>query len=550
MNWKNSYRAMKKSAISYNLLYTLPVAIVTSALVACAVVFNLGLIFFVSFLLLALVFTGFVAFYPVMNSYVRNQQINNLMPLVVTHLAVLSTSAMSKDQIVDEILDRSEYGPAVEEFKVVSDLTKNLNVSFADACRIQSKRTASQTMSDFFDRLANSTDAGEQFSVFLNNEQTSIFQTYEVSYTASISALDMTKEVYISMIAAVLFMLIMMCVIPFIQGAPITLYAALAIIAFLVTLLALVFGIRTILPGDPLWVRNKKKTHVDRRVRLYSAVSIPLCFVVFFVLFLFVTFIPVQIDVAAALTPLTLCGYYARKEQAKVKNRDENYPTFIRAIGSTAGMVRMMDEAVDKLSEHEFGNLSETIRDLNKRLKSKVKALEDPWHTFGRETGSFLIYEFTHMFASAVEAGGDVAQGSMMINNNFLRILGMRKKRYQSAAGYRWVVYGVAASVGLVFSIAFSVIFMMQSLYGIVSGFSVQYLGGLFSASSPLTEMAIPMISVLIITSYSIAGAFVVKDAESGRDATMGTDIAGIAWVLAISWIIGDLMMRWATAGL
>ena len=170
MNWKNSYRVMKKNAISYNLLYTLPVAIVTSVLVACAVIFNLGLIFFVSFLLLALVFTGFVAFYPVMNDYVRNQQINNLMPLVVTHLAVLSTSAMSKDQIVDEILDRSEYGPAVEEFKVVSDLTKNLNVSFADACRIQSKRTSSQTMSDFFDRLANSTDAGEQFSVFLNNE--------------------------------------------------------------------------------------------------------------------------------------------------------------------------------------------------------------------------------------------------------------------------------------------------------------------------------------------------------------------------------------------
>jgi len=548
MNGSNAYKVFGKNALGYNLHYTLPVALITAIVAIYIMLQGIGLVFSLLFIFIAIVCIAFVAVYPFMNAYVRNNQINNLMPIVITHLSVLSSSPMERSQIMDEIIERKEYGPVVEEFKRVNELTRNLNISFADACRIQAKRTTSQTMADFFDRFANSTDAGERFSTFLNNEQQSVFQTYEIAYTGSINTLDLTKEVYISMISTILFMLIMVCVIPFIQGAPVTLYVALAIILFLVVVLSLVFGVRLVLPADPIWVQNQRKTEVDERIRLYSILSIPFCFVVFFVL-AYLTSLPIQIDVAAALTPPIFCGYYARKEQAKVKNRDENYPTFIRSIGSTAGVVRRIDEAIEKLSTHEFGNLSVMITNLNKRLKSRIRATEDPWHTFGRESGSYLIYEFTHMFASAAESGGDIASGSLNINNNFLRILGMRKKRFQSAAGYRWIVYGVGAAVGIVFSIAFSVVFMMQDLYGLVSVFSEEHLGGLFMANVPLPYIAKPIASVVIIVAYSIAGAFIIKDAESGRDATMFVDIAGIAWFLAISWVISDFVMGWAIAG-
>jgi flagellar protein FlaJ len=550
MNGANAYRVFGKNALSYNLQYTLPVALITAIVAIYVLLQGMGLIFSLLFIIIAIVCIAFVAVYPFMNSYVRNNQINNLMPIVITHLSVLSNSPMERSQIIDEIIERKEYGPAVDEFKRVNELTRNLNISFADACRVQAKRTTSQTMADFFDRLANSADAGEQFSTFLNNEQQSAFQTYEIAYAGSINALDLTKEVYISTISAILFMLIMMCVIPFIQAAPITMYATLSVILFLVTLLCLVFGIRLILPADPIWVQNQKKTEVDRKIRLYSAVSVPFCFVVFFIFAYLLPFIPIQIDVAAALTPPIFCGYYARKEQARIKNRDENYPTFIRAVGSTAGVVRKIGDSIERLSTHEFGNLSAMISNLNKRLKARIKATEDPWHTFGRESGSYLIYEFTHMFASSIEAGSDVAKGAMAINNNFLHITGMRKRRFQSAAGYRWVVYGVSVSVGIVFSIAFSVIFMMQNLYGTISTFSTEYLGGMFTATAPLPYIVKPIVSIIIIVAYSIAGAFVIKDSESGRDATMFVDMAGIAWLLAISWVVSDFVMGWATAGI
>jgi flagellar protein FlaJ len=405
-------------------------------------------------------------------------------------------------------------------------------------------------MADFLDRLANSTDAGERFSTFLNNEQQSVFQTYEIYYTGTISTLDLTKEVYISVISSILFMLIMICVIPFLQGTPITVYTTLSIILFLVVTLCMVFAIRLVLPSDSIWVKSEKKSDIDRRIRFYFIVSIPICFIVFFVLAYLLPTVPIQIDVAAALTPPVYCGYYARKEQAKVKNRDENYPTFVRGLGSTAGVVKKVDDAVDRLSSHEFGHLTEMIVRMDRRMKSKVKATEDPWHTFGRETGSNLIYEFTHMFHSSIESGGDIAGSAMTINNNFLRITGMRKKRFQSAAGYRWVVYGVGVSVGIVFSIAFSVVFMMQNLYGMILPVSTQYLGGLFKAVAPLPYIAKPIASIVIISAYSIAGSFIIKDAESGRDATMLTDLAGISWLLAISWVVSDFVMRWTTAGL
>ena len=546
----NAYRSLKTNALNYNVKYTLPVAIITLILVIYISILGLGLIYSILFVFLALICIIMVALYPFMNARVRNQQINNLMPLVITHLSVLSNSPMNRDQIIDEIIARKEYGPIVEEFKRINELTKNLNISFSDACRIQVKRTTSQNMADFLDRLANSTDAGERFSTFLNNEQQSVFQTYEIYYTGTISTLDLTKEVYISVISSILFMLIMICVIPFLQGTPITVYTTLSIILFLVVTLCMVFAIRLVLPSDSIWVKSEKKSDIDRRIRFYFIVSIPICFTVFFLLAYLLPTVPIQIDVAAALTPPAYCGYYARKEQAKVKNRDENYPTFVRGLGSTAGVVKKVDDAVDRLSSHEFGHLTEMIVRMNRRMKSKVKATEDPWHTFGRETGSNLIYEFTHMFHSSIESGGDIAESAMTINNNFLRITGMRKKRFQSAAGYRWVVYGVGVSVGIVFSIAFSVVFMMQNLYGMILPVSTQYLGGLFKAVAPLPYIAKPIASIVIISAYSIAGSFIIKDAESGRDATMLTDLAGISWLLAISWVVSDFVMRWTTAGL
>jgi flagellar protein FlaJ len=518
-------------------------------LVAYISIIGMGLVYSVLFFFVALICIITVAAYPFMNARVRNQQINNLLPLVITHLSVLSSSPMTREQIINEIIVRKEYGPIVEEFRRVNELTKNLNISFSDACRIQVKRTTSQNMADFLDRLANSTDAGERFSTFLNNEQQSVFQTYEIYYTGTVNTLDLTKEVYISIISSILFMLIMICVIPFLQGTSITTYTALSIILFLVVTVCMVFAIRLVLPSDPIWVKSEKRNDIDRRIRAYLMISIPVCFIVFFVLAYFLPSVPIQIDVAAALTPPAYCGYYARKEQAKVKNRDENYPTFIRGIGSTAGVVKKIDDAVDRLSSHEFGQLTETISRMNRRMKSKVKATENPWDTFGRETGSNLIYEFTHMFHSAMEAGGDAAEGAMTINRNFLRITGMRKKRFQSAAGYRWVIYGVGVSVGIVFSIAFSVVFMMQNLYGMILPVSTEYLGGLFRAVAPLPYIAKPIASIVIISAYSMAGSFIIKDAESGRDATMLTDLAGISWLLAVSWIVSDIVMGWATTG-
>jgi hypothetical protein len=61
--------------------------------------------------------------------------------------------------------------------------------------------------------------------------------------------------------------------------------------------------------------------------------------------------------------------------------------------------------------------------------------------------------------------------------------------------------------------------------------------------TAPLPEVARAITSIIIMITYPIAGSMVIKDAEAGRDETMLTDIAGIAWVLAAAWIVSDLLL-------
>ena len=543
MDIEKPYRLLKTTFLIYNLIYTLPVALTTFLLAFISLFRGIGSLYALLFFALAALSTLVVAVYPFMSVSVRNMQIVHVMPLILTHLAVLSTSTLNRKAIFDEIIERKEYGPVMEEFKSINDLTGRLNLSFSGACRIQSRRTTSGVMSDFFGRLANSSDAGESFSIFLKNEQQSLFQMYEIEYANAISMLDLTKELYISVISAILFTVVMISVIPFIQGAPVSMYVLLSIILFLMAVSALVFAVRMILPADPLWVRNKKRLAADLKIESIFFISLPFPFFLFFALVYLLPFIPITIDLAIALTPLFYCGFYARREQGKVKNRDSNYPTFIRALGSTAGVIKRLEDALDRLSAHEFGQLSTMVIRLDRRFKSRIKGSETPWQVFGRETGSNLIYEFTHMFSSAIESGGDLAESAMIINNNFLRMLGNRKKRYQSAAGYRWVVYGVGATVGIVFSIAFSLVFMMQDLGSNVSAFSSEHLGGMFMATMPMPYIAKDIISIIVILAYSFAGAFIIKDSEAGRNSTILTDMVGIAWVVAACWVISDMVI-------
>ena len=536
------FRAMDTSFQSYLLKYILPIAILSFIPAIYSEVAGIAFIYRAIFLALGAICTLLVALYPFMKMYARNTEILHTMPLVITHLSILSTSSLKRDQILEKIIERKEYGPIVEEFKRVKDLTNRMNISFSQSCRIQAKRTTSPVITDFLDRFANSSDAGESFATFLKNEQESTFQTYEIGYTSAINLLDLTKEVYISVIAVVLFMTILVGLLPFIQSSPITQYVSLAILLFVIVLISLVFGIKTVLPMDPIWVRNQKKTEIDKKIRKVAIISIPVAVFIFFLL-AYLTSLPIQIDIALSFTALVYAGVCARNEQAKIKSRDENYPTFIRATGSTAGVVKHIGEAIERLSTHEFGNLGETLIRLNRRLKSKIRGTESPWDAFGRESGSNLIYEFTHMFSSSVDAGSDIGEASMTLNNNFLRIQGMRMKRFQSAAGYRWVIYGVGAAVGIVFSITFIVIFMMQDLYSSIPGTATEYFGGLFVITAPLPYIAKAITSIIIMIIYSIAGSMVIKDAEAGRDETMLTDIAGIAWVLAAAWIVSDLLL-------
>ncbi|PSG98111.1 hypothetical protein BRD56_01840 [Thermoplasmatales archaeon SW_10_69_26] len=149
--------------------------------------------------------------------------------------------------------------------------------------------------------------------------------------------------------------------------------------------------------------------------------------------------------------------------------RDDNYPGFLRSLGSSTA-ARGGDErkVLNHLRQHDFGPLSTNIRDLFARLQLRVDD-DQAWRYFTSEAGSRLIERFTQMCDEAVEEGGEPDEIGRIISENTVEIVGFRKLRYQAAGTFRGVVFGVAVGTAFSLFVGLGVVHMLVSLFGSIT---------------------------------------------------------------------------------
>jgi flagellar protein FlaJ len=469
----DSYRQMEIPISRYVGYIVIPGILFFFVTLVAAVVLDMPLSVRLPMPALGLLMAVAAVIYPKLSQDQRRKRMEAVFHLYVTHMTVLSTTNIDRVEVFRRIAQEDDYGPLSEETKRIVQLVDTWNQSLDDACRMRAKKVPSDAVTDFFDRLSYTINAGESLSNYLVTEQSAIIQNYTTIYEGQLGNLEVMKDLYLSMILSVTFALVFATVLPVISGTDPTLTVSAVVVMYFFIQLGFLYAIYTVSPTDPVWyLPPDRNTRTERKMQAAVAVGVTLSFVlmagVAAVLFgmtgIDPATIPLPIYAALPTTPLLIPGLVARGEEEKVKSRDEEYVSFIRALGSSETAQQTTTTAVlSSLRKKEFGPLTDNIDELYTRLKMRLSP-EAAWRFFTADAHSYLIQKFSEMYLVGRQMGGDPKHLGELISENMNEVLQLRERRDQSTMTLIGVIYGITAAATFAFFIGLGIVEQLSAM--------------------------------------------------------------------------------------
>ncbi|ADQ67588.1 flagellar assembly protein J [Halogeometricum borinquense DSM 11551] len=539
-----SYERMPMPIRRYGLVVLLPAVVFFIASLAGAIALPLPLLVRIPiFLLGALMLIGAVL-YPRLLVEEQRRGLENQLHLLITHMTVLSTTNIDRVSVFRQLGKEEEYGELAIEMRRITELVDTWNQSLDDACERRARQVPSKPLADFLDRLAYSLSAGQDIDDFLLGEQSAMVQKYITVYESALGNLEVMKDLYLSMILSMTFAVINAIVLPILTGTDATLTIAAVIVLFVFVQLGFYYVIKTMSPYDPLWyVQSEYRTKADRQIdiALYGAVA--LSFVLVGILALgtagFTSIgqsvqsvmldTPIPLLIAAPLTPLAIPGIIARRHENRIKERDEEYPGFIRALGASESAKQSTTTAVLKtLRTKDFGVLSREIDRLYVRLNMRIGPTRS-WFFFTAEASSYLIQKFSEMYNIGRQMGGTPKQLGELISSNMNEIVKLRRQREQATVTLIGVLYGITASASFAFFIGLEVVEILASFSTKMNLGQMQF-GQLIYAGVydiPLIEYLL----ALIILFNALLSSLMIRMVDGGHKANAYLHFVVLVWI-------------------
>ncbi|AEK71911.1 flagellar assembly protein J [Thermococcus sp. 4557] len=483
--------------------------------------------------------------YPYAKVSGRKVQINSKIPYFATYFAVLSTSDVSRSELIWNLATEKILEPIASDMKKVYYLIARLHRGMPEALRFLARRTPSKVFADFLDRLAYSLDSGVDLKEYLLQEQKTVMDDYETFYEGALYDLDVFKEVYSSLIISVVFMVTFIIIGPILTGQDIVSLSAFMFVLVLATEIGIMLVIKYKMPEDRIWAEYAMTP--ERRGRFLKAAMVSfggsLVVSIAVVLLLRPRFdVPLLVQIAVGLTPMMYVGKVLDREEKNILLKDENFPAFMRSLSSSlAASGAALPLVLKYLSAHDFGVLTRDIRNLYRRVSMRISN-DRSWRYFTIDTGSWLIGMFSEIFNKSIKLGAEPDYVGMVISRNFERLIRLRRKRAQTVASFRGVIYGVTGAFAFSVASAFQVAVYMNQLF---SNLSIQ--GDLLQsiifvpskAGLELTEY----ILILILLVHSLISALSIKFADGGHVGITVYYFVVLVWLSAIGQYLGTVVM-------
>ncbi|AZH25314.1 archaellar assembly protein FlaJ [Haloplanus aerogenes] len=540
----DAYERMDMEMSRYIFLIVLPSLVFFAGTVAVAVFVDLPLSVRLPIPLLGgLVLFAAIA-YPKLLVSQERVEMENQYHLMMTHMTVLSTTNIDRMEVFRKLGEEKEYGALSAEINRVVQLVDTWNQSLDDACRRRARRIPSEPLSDFFDRLAYTVNAGQELSEFLLSEQQVMIQNYVTMYESTLDNLEVMKDLYLSMVLSMTFALVFAIVLPILTGTnpSMTVGAVIVLYGFVQTGFFLI--IRTMSPYDPLWyypddVRPEGEWSMIGSLVAGGVLSVVLIILVAGDLFgigpgltdlLPVSSLPRPIYLAIPVTPLAIPGIVFRVEEERIKARDDEFPSFIRALGASETAKQSTTTAVLKtLRKKDFGPLTDDVDDLFKRLNMRLEP-DRAWQYFTANTRSYLIQKFSEMYLVGRQMGGEPKQLGELISQNMNHVNQLRQQREQATVTMIGLLYGITAASSFAFFIGFKIVDILAEMSLDLGTSSQMNVGKLIH-----TEVYdLPFIQFLllgVVMINAVLSSLIIRTVDGGHKANALLHFVMLTWI-------------------
>jgi flagellar protein FlaJ len=554
-----SYRRMTMPVGQYVSFILVPSVAFFLVTIIVAILIDLPMSIRAPIPLLGLLAFGAAVFYPKILLSQRKRQLENRFHLMVTHMTVLATTNIDRMEVFRKLAQEEEYGELANEMHRVVQLVDTWNQSLDDALRRRAKEVPSETVSDFFDRLAYTLGAGQELNDYLITEQEQIIQNYSTVYESSLDSLEVMKDLYLSMILSMTFALVFAVVLPVLTGTDPTLTVSAVIVMYIFVQSGFFLAIRSMAPYDPLWYHPEHKSSpTDDRARKAYLTGVGLSLVLVLISFGgvfgfspitlamlipgFSAPLPLSLYAVVPVTPLILPGIVMRQEEQKVKARDEEYPSFIRALGATEGVKQSTTSKVLKtLRNKDFGALTPAIDSLYKRLNMRIETAE-AWRYFTAECRSYLVQTFSEMYLIGREMGGDPKLLGELIGENMNEVLQLRQQRKQATTTLIGLLYGITAASTFAFFIGLQVVNILSNMSLDLTTSANFDVGSLINTgvyNIPLIEFLL----IIIIMFGAMLSSLMIRTIDGGHKMNTFMHFVILSWIgaltaIATKWLV------------
>ena len=543
-----SYRQMSMPAYTYALIVIVPSVVFLLASIAAVFVVDLPMFVAVPIPMLGALGLVTAVLYPKIKRDQRRTRMENRFHLFVTHMTILSTTNIDRVEVFRRMGDEYEYGPLAEESRRIVQLIDAWNQSLDDACRMRANAVPSDLVADFLDRLAYTINSGESLEAYLTSEQDAIIRNYATVYEGQLENLQVMQDLYLSMVLSVTFALVFATVLPILSGTDPTMTVSAVVVLYSFIQIGFLYAIYTIAPSDPLWYfPENRTTWTEWRLRIATGFGVGLSvLLVGATLAVFLGWtqidphsVPLPMYAAVPTTPLIIPGLVARAEEKRVKDRDDAFTNFIRALGaSETARQTTTTRVLETLRNKKFGALTELIDDLYKRLNLRLNA-EKAWRYFTADAHSYLIQKFSEMYLIGRQMGGDPKHLGDLISGNMGEVQQLRQRRTQAASTMVGVLYGITAAATFAFFIGLGIV-------DVISGLGLNF----SNSAVPVDDLIntamydIQLIEYLLVVTVlvnAVLSSLMIRVVDGGHKVNAYIHFVVLTW---ISSIIGSMTLR------
>ena len=547
-----SYQQMETPTGRYLGVIVVPSAAFAILAVVTAILVDLPALIRAPIALLGVLAMVVAVVYPKLLQDQNRSEINDRIHLFVTHMTILSTTNIDRVEVFRILAEEREYQALSTEMARVVQLVDTWNQSLDDACRIRARKVPSKPLSDFLDRLAYTISAGQELGDFLISEQDAMIQSYVTIYEGALDNIEIVKDLYLSMILSSTFALVFATVLPILTGTNPTYTVSAVLILFMLVQGGFVYGIQSMAPYDPVWYHpTEKVTDVERRIRI-SVVAGVLLTVVLIVASLAVlmgktglspTAIPLPFYAAAPTTPLLIPGVVIHTEENKIKDRDDEFTNFIRALGgSESAKQSTTSNVLETLRTKDFGHLTQRVDDLYKRLNMRIEP-SMAWRHFTADCRSYLIQKFSEMYLVGRQMGGDPKQLGELISRNMNEVNQLREQRKQSTVTMIGVLYGITAAATFAFFIGLEIVALLAEMSNSLNLDSLQTAKIIHTEVYDITT--IEYLLVVIVLVNATLSSLMIRMIDGGHKINAYLHFVVLTWVSAGIAVF----TRWVVAG-